>query len=169
MQVSQKISTFVATTRDADVPDAALRQAKAGIADWLFVALAGQAQSNAPLQGLCKQILGTAAHLKISLMGRPDKATENHAALINGYVGHLLDYDETCPRVRSHLFASTFPAHLAIAESRGISGRELLSSFVIGHEVAMRVGEAMTPGWIRAGWHGTSLFGIFGAAAGWAG
>ena len=42
MQVSQKISTLVATTRDVDVPDAALRQAKAGIADWLFVALAGQ-------------------------------------------------------------------------------------------------------------------------------
>jgi 2-methylcitrate dehydratase PrpD len=47
-----------------------------------------------------------------------------------------------------------------------MSGRELISSFVIGHEVAMRVGEAMTPGWIRAGWHGTSLFGIFGAVAG---
>jgi len=166
MHVSQKISTFVATTRDADVPEAALRQAKTGITDWLFVALVGQAQSNVPLQGLCKQILGTAAHPKCALIGRADKASENHAALINGYVGHLLDYDETCPRVRSHLFTSTFPAHLAIAESHGMSGRELLSSFVIGHEVAMRVGEAMTPGWIRAGWHGTSLFGIFGAAAG---
>jgi 2-methylcitrate dehydratase PrpD len=166
MEPSQKISAFVAGTKDEDIPDAVLRQAKAGIVDWLFVALAGQAQSGTPLQSLYKQILGQTTHKQCSLIGRPDKTTENHAALVNGYVGHVLDYDETCPKVRSHLFASIFPALLATAEVRGVSGRQLLSAFAIGHEVAMRVGEVMTPGWIKSGWHGTSLFGIFGAAAG---
>lgn len=166
MQPGQKISAFVAATQEADIPDAVLGQAKAGIADWLFVALAGQAQSGTPLQGLRTQILDRTSQGPSSLMGRPEKTTENHAALINGYVGHVLDYDETCPKVRSHLFASIFPAILATAEARGVSGQRLLSAFVIGHEVAMRVGQIMTPEWIRAGWHGTSLFGIFGAAAG---
>jgi len=166
MQASQKISAFVSATKYTDIPDAALRQAKAGILDWLFVALAGQAQSGGPLQGFCKQFLGQVARPQSSLIGQPARASENHAALINGYAGHVLDYDETCPKVRSHLFGSIFPALLAAAEARGISGRQLLSTFVIGHEVAMRVGEVITPGWIKAGWHGTSLFGIFGAAAG---
>ena len=166
MQASERISVFVAATKYANVPDTALRQAKASITDWLFVALAGQAQAGRPLQDLCEQLLGQVARPKSSLIGRPVKASENHAALINGYVGHVLDYDETCPKVRSHLFAPIFPAVLAAAEARGLSGAQLLSSFVIGHEVAMRMGEAITPGWIKAGWHGTSLFGIFGAAAG---
>ena len=166
MQASKKISAFVAATTDADIPDAALQQAKTGITDWLFVALAGQAQSGAPLHRLCRQLLGQSARPQSTLLGQLAKVGENHAALINGYLGHVLDYDETCPKVRSHLFASIFPALLAVAESGGLSGRELLSAFVIGHEVALRVGEVMTPGWIQAGWHGTSLFGIFGAAAG---
>ncbi|MGD8387233.1 MAG: MmgE/PrpD family protein [Desulfobacteraceae bacterium] len=166
MQASEKISSFVAGTKEEDIPEVALQQAKASISDWLFVALAGRAQSGTPLQGLCEQALGSAVPGQSSVLGRSEKTTENHAALINGYAGHLLDYDETCPKIRSHLFAPIFPAVLAASEARGVSGRRMLSAFVIGHEVAMRVGEAMTPGWIRAGWHGTSLFGIFGAAAG---
>ena len=166
MQISQKISDFVAATKYSDIPDAALRQAKASITDWLFVALAGRAQFGGPLQEMCEQILGHGARPQSSLIGRTSRTSENHAALINGVVGHVLDYDETCPKVRSHLFASIFPALLAAAEARGLSGGQLLSSFVIGHEVALRVGEAITPSWIKAGWHGTSLFGIFGAAAG---
>ena len=105
MQASERISVFVAATEYSNVPDTALRQAKASITDWLFVALAGQAQAGRPLQDLCEQLLGQVARPKSSLIGRPAKASENHAALINGYVGHVLDYDETCPKVRSHLFA----------------------------------------------------------------
>jgi 2-methylcitrate dehydratase PrpD len=166
MEISQHIANFVATTKYSDIPYAALRQAKASIMDWLFVALAGRSQFGGPLQEMCEQILGHGARPQSSLIGRTNKTSENHAALINGTIGHALDYDETCPKVRSHLFASIFPAVLAAAEARGLSGRQLLSSFVIGHEVALRVGEAITPFWMKAGWHGTSLFGIFGAAAG---
>jgi len=166
MEVSQKISDFVSVTTYADIPDAALQQARTGVTDWLFVALAGQVQFGGPLRGLCDLVLGQGCSPQSSLIGWPTKTSENHAALINGFVGHALDYDETCPRVRSHLFAPIFPALLAAAEARSLSGRQLLSAFVIGHEVALRMGEAITPGWIKAGWHGTSLFGIFGAAAG---
>ena len=166
MQASEKIAAFVTSTNEADIPATALEQAKAGIADWLFVALAGEVQAGEEIRDLRGQVIGQGAQMQGTLIGQPSRAGENHAALINGYVGHVLDYDETCPKVRSHLFASIFPALLAAAEARSLSGRELLTAFVIGHEVALRVGEAMTPGWIQAGWHGTSLFGIFGAAAG---
>jgi 2-methylcitrate dehydratase PrpD len=166
MQISEQISDFVAAARYSDIPDAALLQAKASITDWLFVALAGRSQFGGPLREMCEQILGHGARPQSSLIGRASRTSENYAALINGVVGHVLDYDETCPKVRSHLFASIFPALLAAAEARGLSGGQLLSSFVIAHEVALRIGEAITPGWIKAGWHGTSLFGIFGAAVG---
>ncbi len=85
---------------------------------------------------------------------------------MNGYTGHLLDYDETTPPVRSHLTAVVLPAVLALAEESGCSGKEVLESYVLGYEVALRTGEVMTPGWMREGWHGTPIFGIFGAVAG---
>src|SRR5512136_2960812 len=132
MQITQQISDFVAATKYSDIPDAALRQAKASITDWLFVALAGRSQFSGPLQEMCEQILSLGARPQSSLIGRTSRTSENHAALVNGVVGHVLDYDETCPKVRSHLFASIFPALLAAAEARGLSGAQLLSSFVIG-------------------------------------
>jgi 2-methylcitrate dehydratase PrpD len=166
MQVTLKAAQFIAQTSVAEIPPAAMQQAKAGIMDWLFVALAGQAQADGALRNFREQLLSQGGNPESTVIGTPLRATANQAALVNGCIGHVLDYDETCPKVRSHLFAAIFPALLALAEARGASGKELLAAFIIGHEVAMRVGEAITPGWIKAGWHGTSLFGIFGAAAG---
>lgn len=166
MEATQKLVRFISETKATDIPQAALLQAKAGILDWLFVALAGQAQANEALSNYCEQVTAKGGVGESSLIGARTKTAENRAALINGCIGHVLDYDETCPKVRSHLFAAILPALLAAGEARAISGSKLLTSFIVGHEVAMRVGEAITPEWIKAGWHGTSVFGIFGAVAG---
>lgn len=166
MQLTEKVADFVVKTEYADIPDTALEQAKMGIMDWVFVSLAGAKQGAVQVKNFTRLMLSKNGVNESTLVGSLQKTTENQAALINGVIGHMMDYDETCPKVRSHLFAAIFPGLLASAELRGKSGREMLTGFIIGHEVAMRVGEAITPAWIKAGWHGTSLFGIFGAATG---
>ncbi len=166
MDLTEKLAHFVSKTSYSNIPEAAIQQAKAGILDWFFVSLAGQKQENQAIKNFEAYILDEGGNKDSSIIGSKGKTTQSQAAMINGIIGHLLDYDETCPKVRSHLFAAIFPSLLATAESQGASGEKILESFVIGHEVSMRVGEAITPGWIEAGWHGTSLFGIFGAAMG---
>lgn len=166
MQLTEKIADFVVNTEYSDIPEAALEQAKMGIMDWVFVSLAGAKVAAESVQSFSSLMTGKGGIEECTVVGSGQKATENQAALVNGCIGHMMDYDETCPKVRSHLFASIFPALLASAERQGDSGRDLLTGFIIGHEVAMRIGEAITPAWIQAGWHGTSLFGIFGSATG---
>ena len=166
MNLTTKITDFVADTRYADIPAAALDQAKTGILDWIFVSLAGEKLAADSVRAFMGPLTGTNGNHACTVMGRPERASMNQAAQINGCIGHVMDYDETCPKVRSHLFAAIFPALLALSEAGDLSGKEMLTGFAIGHEVAMRVGEAITPAWIKAGWHGTSLFGIFGAATG---
>lgn len=166
MHPTQILADFVAGTDYADIPETALNQAKAGILDWVFVSLAGRKLEDRFIGNLERLILSKRGNPESTIMGSKTRIPENQAALLNGCLGHALDYDETCPKVRSHLFASIFPSILAASEHRGLSGKEMLTAFIIGHESAMRVGEAITPQWIRAGWHGTSLFGIFGAAMG---
>ena len=166
MQLTEKVVNFIARARYDTIPEAALQQAKAGILDWFFVSLGGHQQASGAVRNFMEMTLVKGGTPESSLIGSVQKGTENQAALINGCIGHIMDYDETCPKVRSHLFAAIFPALLAAGELRGVSGKQLLEGFIIGHEVAMRIGEAITPSWIKAGWHGTSLFGIFGAAAG---
>lgn len=166
MKVTEKVVEFVAKTTAKDIPETALQHAKASIMDWFFVALAGHQQKNQAIDNLKKSVLRQGYEPQSSIIGEYRKTTASQAAMINGCIGHLLDYDETCPKVRSHLFAAILPAILAASEQAQVSGEEMLTSFIIGHEVAMRIGEAITPTWYRAGWHGTPLFGIFGAVAG---
>ena len=166
MSATEKIAVFTAKTRYKNIPETALQQAKTGIMDWILVSLAGEKLAGESMSNFKTMLLKKSGRGNSTLIGSADKVAEDQAALFNGCIGHFLDYDETCPKVRSHLFASVFPALLASAESKGASGKQLLTGFIVGHEVAMRVGETITPAWIKAGWHGTSLFGVFGAAAG---
>jgi 2-methylcitrate dehydratase PrpD len=52
---------------------------------------------------------------------------------------------------------------LAVAERTGAGGEEVLTAIVLGYEAAGRIGEAITPGFRRSGFHGC-LVAIFAAA-----
>jgi 2-methylcitrate dehydratase PrpD len=88
------------------------------------------------------------------------------AALANATIIHALDYDDMDAEV-GHPSAAVIPAALAVAEVVGSSGRELVDAIVIGYEVAARLGRAAggTGGPYARGFHGTSIYGVFGAAA----
>ena len=49
--------------------------------------------------------------------------------------------------------------------SHTFSGAALLHAFVLGVEVECRLGNAVSPGHYKRGWHITSTCGVFGAAA----
>ena len=61
--------------------------------------------------------------------------------------------------------APVAPAVLALAQTRRVSGSNLLLAFVLGVEVECRLGNAISPGHYQRGWHITSTCGVFGAAA----
>ncbi len=165
MELSELIARFVVEKEFDDLPKTALEQAKMGVLDWIAAALAALGEED-DVKPMLRFIQESDRDGKSTILGCPQKTSPSLAAFANGYIGHLLDYDETCPTIRSHLSTSILPAILAVAEKLEASGKDLLLGFVLGHEVALRIGEVMTPGWMRKGWHGTSLFGIFGATVG---
>ncbi|MFA5913874.1 MAG: MmgE/PrpD family protein, partial [Burkholderiales bacterium] len=67
-------------------------------------------------------------------------------------------------RALLHTGSVVVPPALALAETRGLSGRELILALVAGYEVAVRVGMAVMPTHYRY-WHSTATNGTFGAAA----
>jgi 2-methylcitrate dehydratase PrpD len=88
------------------------------------------------------------------------------AALINGTMGHATDYDDVSFTMWGHATAPVFPAVLAVGESAGLSGAELLRAFLVGLEVEMKLGASVAPHHYGAGWHPTATIGVFGACAG---
>ena len=132
------------------------------ILDWFACALAGQAE---PLAHILRNEYGDVAG-PATMLGSPTRVRTGHAALVNGAIGHALDFDDTHTGMGGHPTAPVFPAVLAVAEELGSTGAELLAAFVVGAEVEDRLGLALGSRPYARGWHVTSMVGVVGAAAG---
>ncbi|MGU3401285.1 MmgE/PrpD family protein [Brucellaceae bacterium D45D] len=88
------------------------------------------------------------------------------AALINAVAAHALDYDDNYHGATTHASAVQVPALLAVAQSYGKSGLELLEAYIVGLEAQAWVSSGINPSHYTAGWHATSTIGTIGTAAG---
>jgi len=86
-----------------------------------------------------------------------------NAALANGTMAHVLDYDDTHNESFVHVGPTVIPAALATGEREGIDGKALITATAAGMETAIRVGMA-APGQLpKVGFHATSICGTFGS------
>lgn len=136
--------------------------AKQCLLDWLGVALAGRRE---PLVGMLADEFAPADEPGgATLLGLGRRARLETAALINGAMGHALDFDDVITAM-GHPTAPVAPAVLAQAEVMGASGAAVVAAFIAGVEAECRVAKLMGPSHYAKGWHGTATFGSFGAAA----
>ena len=88
------------------------------------------------------------------------------AALLNGALGHSLDFDDTHAAASLHPGAPVIPAALAAGEMAGAAGADVLAAIVAGYEMTCRVALALPAGeHYTRGFHPTATCGVFGAAA----
>lgn len=88
------------------------------------------------------------------------------AALINGMLGHSLDFDDTHAAAILHPAAAVIPAALSAAEMVGAAGSLAVAGIVAGYEVALRLSLALPAGrHYDMGFHPSATCGAFGAAA----
>ena len=100
-----------------------------------------------------------------TIVGSTRRADAMNAALANGLMAHVLDWDDTLLPMRLHQSATLLPALLAVGEPRGWSGADLLPAFAVGFEIQARLAAAVTPEMQERGWHGTGIVGGVGVAA----
>ncbi|MBA51706.1 MAG: hypothetical protein CL456_06265 [Acidimicrobiaceae bacterium] len=124
---------------------------------------AEQPWSNAVIE----HALDTGATGNSTIIGRPNTtSTPAMTALANGASGHAFELDDVHEEAINHPGAVVIPAALALAEDLNCSGRDLLEAIVIGYEAMGRAGIAVGPtSHMLAGFHPTSMSGVFGAAA----
>jgi 2-methylcitrate dehydratase PrpD len=66
------------------------------------------------------------------------RASAVGAAFANGYAANGVDIDDCALYTKGHPGAQIFPTALALAESLGLSGGQMLTGMVVGYEVAHR-------------------------------
>ncbi len=163
--ITARLTEFTLSTRYEDLAPEVIAEARNSLMDTLGVALIGSREH------------ATRAILKVStdgttggtatVLGTDTRAAPTVAAAVNGYAAHALDYDDTQHRLSGHMSAPVTPAALVISEMRHRSGKDLLMAYLVGFEVACRLGRAaaFATHLNKRGIHATGYLGHFGAAA----
>src|SRR3954468_18347386 len=145
------------------LPDDVHALARQCVLDYYGVALAG---ADDPLVAiLLNELTEAGGALQASLIGHAQRLPALSAALVNGAIGHALDYDDVNLAMPGHPSVAILPGLIALAEARQSSGPEVVVAFVAGYETACRIGSALRPGHYNLGFHATGTVGAFGAAA----
>jgi 2-methylcitrate dehydratase PrpD len=163
LTVTTTLSHFLSTARWDNFPDVVRRVARRSILNGIGTALGS---ARAPVVVALAETLQTFSDSRHAmLLGGPRRMDAGSAAFVNAVASNLLDFDDTHLPTIIHPTAPVASAALALAEWRGLSGRQLLEAFVAGGETACRIGLGVSPGHYARGWHITSTSGVFGAAA----
>jgi 2-methylcitrate dehydratase PrpD len=169
--LTRELAEYIHAVTYESIPANVIRRAKEAVIDGIGVTLSGV---NADCTRLIRQyIAGLGLSGKATVIGQDKTLPAEFAALANGVSAHALDYDDTQismlpDRVYGLLTHPTTPvlsAAIPAAEEIGASGKDTLTAFCTGVEVACKVAEAIRPYHYRNGFHSTGTIGIFGAAA----
>ena len=164
MDVTKRIAEYVLTTSLEDFPPEAVHAAKGAIIDCLGCMLAGSVEPLADV--ICTYIKANGGTPSASVVGRGFKTSAADASLVNGAMGHALDYDDITRAMKGHPSVVLLPAALALGEEEAATGRDLLLAYMLGFEVACSVGESVSVAYHDdLGWHPTGPLGALGAAA----
>lgn len=160
---SARIAEFVATWPADALDDAALHTGRRALLDTYAAAVAG---SREPAAALVMRYAGSMVSAPTAMVWTSGRALSiEAAALVNGTIGHLADYDDVTSPMRGHPSVVLLPALASLAASEGSTVRQVFAAFAVGMEVIARLGRVVAVGHVGRGWHSTQTLGVIGAAA----
>jgi 2-methylcitrate dehydratase PrpD len=163
--ITSTLARFLSGIRYEDLSPDALREARRAVLDWVGCALAGSAHPTVDV--LLENFDDLGSVPLATVLGRGGrKLSLLDAAVANGQMGHVLDFDDThLGGVILHTSTATLPALFALGERRRSSGRDVMVALAAAFEAGIRVGQAATSHHL-GGWHLTGTLGTVAAAAG---
>src|SRR5262245_59625511 len=164
MGLTEQVAKFVTNVKFEDFSPKAVFAARHGIIDCIACALAGSKEElTTILMGFAEETGGGRA---ASIIGKGVKTSAPMAALVNGAMGHALDYDDITRFLKGHPSVVCLPPALAVGEAVGASGRDIMLAYMIAFEVGSAIGAGMGVDYADdLGWHPTGPLGTVGAAA----
>lgn len=141
----------------------AIQKAKECIIDYLSCTYAGLSYESSRI--VREFALENYARGKCTVIGSKKKLVPAGACLINSTTGHTAELDDGSREGGGHVGVTVIPVALAMAESSGLRGKDVLRAIIIGYDTFIKVGKSANfPALFDRGFHPTPLFGMFGAA-----
>jgi 2-methylcitrate dehydratase PrpD len=159
-----QLAQYAAALRYEDVPPQVRQRIKDCITDTVAVILfGGQLPWSQIIIAHAKR---SGAGGRSTILGTGEATVHApSAALAHGAMAHAFEMDNlTDPDSGSHPGASMVSSGLAVAQERGLGGRELVTAMTAGAEVMIRIGRAAKGTIESRGFHSPGTTGPFGAA-----
>src|SRR3954467_5593723 len=162
---SLQLAEYAAGLAYRDIPGPVIQRAKDAIADTIAaIAFGAHLPWSRIIVGYAEK-RGAGGKSRVFAPGGA-KLQAPAAAFANGSLAHAFEMDNlTWPNTGVHPGATMCMPALAVAQERGIGGRELIAAVVAGSEVMIRIGRATRHNNEGRGFHAPGTTGPFGAAA----
>jgi 2-methylcitrate dehydratase PrpD len=166
MGITTELATYCAGLRLAELPPEVVTRTRLLVLDLVGnIVRARRDAESTPALLAATRALGLADG-NCGVFGDSARYSPAGAALLNGALGHSLDFDDTHAAGSLHPGAPVIPAAIAAGEMVGASGADVLAGIVAGYEVTCRIALALPAGaHYDRGFHPTATCGAFGAAA----
>lgn len=160
--LARTLARYIVETPTASIPELALERAKMSLASTIASTAMGYHIESARI----------IRDLEIADAGAPQAAVWfdtarlplTRAVRVNALTSDAAASDDSDLRSIAHIGTIVSTVAVALAEREGARGREALAAIVLGYELAGRIDEALTPGRMQRGFHG-SFSTVFGACA----
>ena len=162
---TSQLARFVAEHRCDQTPESVFHAARRALVDHVGVAVAGSADDASRRARKAVAAIETDGGATVVASGM--RVSPPFAAFLNAFASHVLDLDDVYnpPGTTVHGSCSVWPAIMAVADSRPVTGRAALATFALGFEAETRVAHAAGESHYDVGWHVTGTSGHVGAAA----
>lgn len=163
MEATKRIAEFILGTDYLDIPQKAIDNAKGRILDSIGCGIAGTNEQTGKIVKAFVEDNG--GNPQATVINSDISTSLTTSAFANGILMHAMDFDDNSMPAMAHTTTCVLPAALACAEYMHSTGKELITAYVIGHEVFNKVAACLTTECWYKGFHGTGVFGAFGAVA----
>lgn len=160
LPLSEQLAGFAAGLNDDDIPAEVRTRALHHMLDAAGIALASTTFPFA--EPVLRGLKGLGDQGSVPVFGYDTRLSARDAAVMNGYLCHGLDFDDTHIAGIVHPTASILSAVLSASALTGASGCEAVTAYVAGVETATRIGTCAKGAFHQVGFHPTSIVGIFG-------
>ncbi len=161
--LTSRFSDFVVKQTSKTIPPNVIKAATHAFTDTIGVGIGGRHDDASEIAA--RWVCSNKEIQQATLWARGHNATCANAAFVNAIQSHVLDYDDSSINLRGHPSATLVPVAIAVGESIGASGIEVLAAYAVGLEVSTKLSPALGPKHYFRGWHTSATVGIFGATA----
>src|SRR4030095_7215108 len=138
MALASEVAAWVAGLSFTDLPSDVIATTKLRVLDVIGLSLAG---STTKLWASVRHGVQAMSPVGPSrVWGSGDRTAAPFAAFANASFAQALEFDDTHSESIVHMSSPSVASALALAETRRISGRDLLVAVAVGNEIACRIG-----------------------------